>query len=947
MTNYEMKRALKSILPVFFAVVFATAGLPAAMAQTNKTVQGMLRDGESRPVVGASVQLIAGRDTLGASSSPAGMFTFEGVRSDRFTIKVSSIGFEPVERQFTFPQGRNRMNIPSLELKETAKVLDEVVVDGVVDVQVRGDTVEYATRDLKLREGAVAEDALKKLQGVEVDKDGNVTAQGESVTRVRINGRDFFGGDVKTATQNLPANIIEKMQIVDDYGDMANLTGNRTGDSEKVLNIQIDPRLNSGYSSTLRTGYGTTERYQATASIFSLTNKSQVSVLGNLNNMNARLFDFNTVGGGARRGPGGGRRGGGPFGGAPDGITRVGSIGLNGRYDFSDSLKVYGSYSYGNNDNNTRSDRVNEYTGLDNIENIHSDQNTLETEHRFEANVEWNISRRDYVKLTPQFGFSNSDTRNGSITDLFVDNTLRTNQDQSENSNGDRPRYSLSGLYNRRLGDRGRNLFVNFSYDNSVTETDYNRTVERLVYDPANANADPDKILEEALREVRNKNYSTGASLNYAEPLSQFGRLELTYDYNTSKYDNINRQNGKVVGDPVAESLLVNYDYDYDYAFDTHRAGANYSFNNDKVKYSIGGAVQPTLLSGDARSAAQLAPIHRRNFNFVPIARFEYKFSRQSNLSVNYSGRAAEPSLTQILPFPVSTVATSTTVGNPNLDPEFRHDLRFRLRDGDFQRGKTMFAMLNANYTADKIVTYAIRQPHATLGQMQETRYRNETADPTYSLNGFYHYGRSLREKTYNISWMGGANYGQNISYISEDLNDLTGNKNILRSFGIFQGAFFRYNPSENLELNIGGRYNYSRARSSYDTRLNRELHSVAPNFIGSVNLTRSTILGADLTKTFNTGYGSNMNANPFVINTYIEQRFFADQRATVRFQGFDLLDQQVGLNRTVSDIITDTRTNRLGRYFMFTLTYKLEKFALGNPNQPPTFPGGMRRPRM
>src|SRR5690606_20254960 len=120
------------------------------------------------------------------------------------------------------------------------------VIDGVITVQVKGDTVEYSTKDLQLREGALAEDALKRLQGVEVDKDGNVTAQGEQVTRVRINGKDFFGGDVKTATQNLPANIIEKMQVIDDYGDMANLTGNRTGDSEKVLNIQIDPEYNKG-----------------------------------------------------------------------------------------------------------------------------------------------------------------------------------------------------------------------------------------------------------------------------------------------------------------------------------------------------------------------------------------------------------------------------------------------------------------------------------------------------------------------------------------------------------------------------------------------------------------------------------------------------------------------------------------------------------------------------
>src|SRR5690606_28271084 len=302
-----------------------------AVAQTGKTVQGMLRDNESRVVAGASVQLEGDKDTLGTSASPAGIFIFNNVRSDKFTIKVSSLGFEPFERQFSFSPGQDKMMIPSFQLQGIANMLEEVIVDGVITVQVKGDTVEYSTKDMKLREGALAEDALKRLQGVEVDKDGNVTAQGEQVTRVRINGKDFFGGDVKTATQNLPANIIEKMQVIDDYGDMANLTGNRTGDSEKVLNIQIDPEYNKGQMATLRVGYGTEERYQTTGMWMGLTDKTQVSVLGNLNNMNANLFDFNTMGGGARRRMGGGgRRGGGGWGGS-DGITKVGSIGVNMR----------------------------------------------------------------------------------------------------------------------------------------------------------------------------------------------------------------------------------------------------------------------------------------------------------------------------------------------------------------------------------------------------------------------------------------------------------------------------------------------------------------------------------------------------------------------------------------------------------------------------------------
>ncbi|MBD1431988.1 outer membrane beta-barrel protein [Sphingobacterium sp. DN00404] len=921
-----------------------------AVAQTGKTVQGMLRDNESRVVAGASVQLEGDMDTLGTSASPAGIFTFKNVRSETFTIKVSSLGFEPFARQFSFSPGQDKMVIPSFQLQGIANMLEEVVVDGVITVQVKGDTVEYATKDLKLREGALAEDALKRLQGVEVDKDGNVTAQGEQITRVRINGKDFFGGDVKTATQNLPANIIEKMQVIDDYGDMANLTGNRTGDSEKVLNIQIDPEYNKGQMSTVRVGYGTEERFQTTGMWMGLTDKTQVSVLGNLNNMNANLFDFNTMGGGARQrmGGGGGRGGGGAWGGS-DGITKVGSIGLNVRHDFSDKLKVYGSYSFGRDDNNTQTQSFTEYIGQNMGVDSDQDNNSIRTNHRMEANVEWNISEKDYLKLTPQFGFNKNDADNLDNSIFYLDNVLDYTQVQTQLNGSNAPRYGISGLYNRRLNDKGRNFFINFNYDNAVTENDYNQILDRLIYDPNNQNQTIGEIYEQTIREAQNKSWNAGTSVSYTEPLGENSRMELTYDFNINDYDNFDRQNGfDRAGNPVANGVdaaaVLNYSYDYDYAFTSHRMGANYSYDNDKIKYSIGAAVQPTVLSGNAYNASESAVISRNNFNVIPIARFEYRFSRQSNITFNYSARASEPGVSQILPFEVSTNRTSTTIGNPNLDPEFQHSGRIRFRSGDFQKGKTFFATVNANLTNDKIVSFNKRYPVEGDGIYQEVRYLNES-EPVYSVNSFYHLGRSLKDKTYNIMYMGSVNYNKNIAYIAEDPDALEGNKNVTNNTVLMQGLFFRYTPSENLEINPGARYSYNITKSSLPQYSQGNVSSFSPTLIGSVNITPTTIFGADVSKTFNKGYRA--TENPFIINTYIEQRMLKGQRGTIRLQAFDLLDQQININRTVGDILTDSRTNRLGRYFMLTFTFRFQKFSGMNPFQEESGPGGMRRPRM
>lgn len=913
-------------------------------AQSNKTVQGFLRDSLSRPIAGASVQYIMGSDTLKTSSSVGGIYTFNNLSDRPFKIRVSSLGFEPFEQAYTFVAVEdNRMLVPNIILRGIPNMLEEVVVNGVVTIQVKGDTVEYSTKDLKLREGAVAEDALKKLQGVDVDKDGNVTAQGEAVTRVRINGKDFFGGDVKTATQNLPANIIEKMQIVDDYGDMANITGNKSGESTKVLNIQIDPQYNKGYATTLRVGGGTEERYQTTGMFMGFKEKSQVSVLGNLNNMNASLFDFNTMGGGARgrQGGGGGRGGSGMFGGS-EGITNVGSIGVNIRHDFTDKLKVYGSYSYGRDDNNTLGSSYANRLAEAIEEESDDNKNSIRANHRFEGNLEWNVSDRDYIKITPQLGFGNNTADNLNKVRQLIGGDFSNYQITDENNTSTAPRYNFSGLYNRKLNDKGRNLFFNFNYDNAVTETEYERELNRWLTDPGNGELPASDVLERTHREVENKSWNAGASVSYTEPLTDKSKVEVTYDFNTNDYDNHNAQK-LLESRGSSASGILDYNYDYDYAFTTHRVGASYMYDNEKIKYSLGASLQPSTLRGDAYNGSITEKIDRKNLNFIPIARFEYKFSRQSNLTMQYSGRSNEPSVSQILPFAERTSETFTTIGNPDLDPEFRHSMNFRFRSGDFQKGKTFFAMLRGELTNDKIVSYNKTTRVNGLGAVQEVGYANES-DPVYSINSFYHLGRSFKEKTYNIMYGGGVSFNKGISYQNSEITNFEFQKNVNLNTSFNQMLFFRYNPSENLEINPGVRYNYTITNSSLIDLSNRNTQKITPNLIGSVNITPTTIFGVDVSKEFNKGYTSNVN--PFIINTYIEQRLLKGQRGTIRLQGFDLLNQQTNINRTVSDILTDSRTNRLARYFMLTFTFKLQKFSGVNPMEDNS-PWRSMRPRM
>ena len=319
---------VKTLL-IFFISLFHFA----AQAQHSRRVSGSVADSAGTKISIANVKLVSARDTLNTNTNDLGNFSFPNVISPVFQITITRLGFETTSRKYNYNEDLADLKLDPVVLKFESKLLNEVVVSGAPKITIKEDTVEYKASDYQLRENALAEDLLKKLPGVEVDKDGNVKAQGKTITKIRVNGKDFFGGDVKTATQQLPADLIDKIQIVDDYGDQANLTGIKNGDPEKILNIEMRPDKNKGYFARGTAGGGNKNRYQASLNANSVKDKQQVSFLGNLNNINSSVFNTGGGGGGTRVQitNGGGRFGGGGAAGGGDGITQVGSLGLNYR----------------------------------------------------------------------------------------------------------------------------------------------------------------------------------------------------------------------------------------------------------------------------------------------------------------------------------------------------------------------------------------------------------------------------------------------------------------------------------------------------------------------------------------------------------------------------------------------------------------------------------------
>ena len=919
-----MNKTLLFLILTFFSF--------SAFAQDGRQVIGSVIDSTGNKISAASVRLVSSKDTLAASTNDTGSFLFSKVRSTDFKITVTRLGFEIFSRSYTFDNAGTSITLAPITLNFESQLLNEVVISGAPKVTIKEDTVEYKASDYKLRENALTEDLLKKLPGVEVDKDGNVSAQGKSVTKVRVNGKDFFGGDVKTATQQLPADMIDKIQIVDDYGDQANLTGIKNGDPEKILNIEIRPDKNKGYMARGTVGGGNKERYQASLTANSFKDKQQVSFIGNLNNTNSSVFNFSGGGGGMRIQGGGGRFGGGGSNGA-DGITLVGSVGLNYRDEWSKKLTSYGSYSFSNRDNESLSNQLsqNNFQNSLILNDQNNSNNTQNINHRLNWNLEYRPDSLNYIKFSPSFSYSMSDGQGFSNYNQLNNGELNSAGITSNSSASEVPNIGGNLLLNHRFAKRGRNVSLNLSVNDSETDQQRGELNDYTNYRP---DGDVDVYRRQNL-DIINRSLNTGATLSYNEPLTRTSNLEFSYSFNYTKYKN-ERETFDVNQSGVEtrnEALSNNYDY----SFATNRFGVNYRVNQKKYNYSIGASLQPSVLEGSSTINNIFTSYRNTGLNFVPTARFSYNFSRTRAFNASYFGRSSEPSYSQLQPIPDISNPQYPIYGNPELNAEFNHRFSVRYNNFEFNTGNVLFTNLSASFTENKIVSDISRLNDPAVGLVQETRYRN--TDGYYTLNGFYNYSKPFAEKKYVVSVNGSANFNNNVSFTN-------GEKNIGKNWIFSQGINMQINPVKWLEMNPGFTYSYNTNSNDIITNTNTKVSTYGVNFNSKTYFLKTFLIGVDLSKTINSGYSSLLAANPFIINTYLEKQFFKNKNGTLRLQAYDLLDENTSVSRNVTaNSIVDSRSNRLSRYFMLSFTMRLQKF--NGKDMPSEMPGRGQRIEM
>lgn len=921
------------------ALIFTTH----VYAQTGRQVNGVVKDSTGAALPRATVKLLTGKDSSVMATNAGGRFTFSSVIVNQFTLVVSSIGYQSVKRRYHLTPGNTTAELDPIVLKRDTITLQGVTVTNVIAVKIKEDTVEYNAAAYKVREGAVVEDAIRKMPGLDVNKDGNITAQGKQVSKVRLNGKDYMAGDVTSLTRTLPADLVENVQVIDDYGDQANITGIKTGDPEKVLNINIKRDKNYGYFGQGTAGGGhdavhgasgtkNSGRYVASTNIFIFNGNRQIAVSGDLNNTNTSLFDFG----------GGGRRGGDLpklFGGNENGITAARSLGFNYRDDWGKKVSVYGSYSFAGSSVYTVSKTI-----QDNIsgqspstQNSNSTGNDRNSNHRFNFNIEYKPDTANYFKFIPAFSYKGMHTDESFANKLQAQNaggTLISDYTGSLLSHSSAPNFGLSALYNHRFRKRGRNFNV-WVTAGTTTGNQYQNPVYN--YLAGKANAPVNQMIN-----TESRTDSAGISLSYLEPIGKKSYLELNYDYHNS-YTTADRLTDTVtnVGDVNRDPDLSS---DYNFNFITHRFGVNYRVIDKKYNFTLGLAAQPTLLEG---SSLTTAPTHKTIFNFSPVLRYVYNFSSLQAFTFNYQGASHSPTYDQLQPVTDFSNASYPVLGNPELLPEYNNTFQIRYNKFSSGTGNVFFTHLNFTQTDNKIVANTVTYPRNYIADPKLagailTKYQN--ASGFYNASAFYLFNKPWAERKYTFSFHGNISYNNNISYLTDVLDSLgahqTTQKNVAKNLVLNQGTRFRVDITDVVDAEVNASYSINQSGNSVpEANVNNNFQTITLGTNGKLYFFKDWTLSYNYSKVIYEGYKG--ATNPNLLNTYLELRFLKNKVGTLRLSVYDIFNENTGFTSTQNAYaITQSSVNRLGRYYLLTFTLRLQKFAGQPPIGVPGAPG-------
>jgi len=798
-------------------------------------------------------------------------------------------------------------------------------------VQVNGDTLEFNAESFKTKPNAVVEDMLRKMPGVEVAQDGSIRVNGRPINRVLVNGRDFFNGDPRMATKNLPADAVDKVQVFEKLSDQSAFTGVDDGNSEKTINLKLKKDRNRAVFGKAGIAAGNDNRYDGQFNLNKFKDARQISAIGMSNNTNRQgfsLMDMLNFSGQNRRMMGGGggivinTNGPEDFGlpvagiNSNQGITQTTAMGLNFSDNWNKRTDVNASYFYTNlrfdNDRNTNRQNFGATNSFNQQQNS-SSLNTTES-HRLNLSLDHKIDSFNSIKWTALAGTQHGNNLAGSDYSSFIPGDKMLNKGTSDirtSSRGENISNNL--LYRHKFPKKGRTISLNASmqYNNSRGKS----LQDAINYYYSNGTiAETDTIDQNT--SLNSLTYSYGGTATYTEPLSKRSLLEFRGYYNRSVGEldrrafDYNSGTGK---HDLANPLLSNA---FKYEYFNYGTGFSYRMQQKKLTMSAGANVQEAALESRLKDSS--FKVDQTFRNILPLANINYQFSRMKSLRIDYTTSLNQPTATQLQPVKNINDPLNIRNGNPNLKQEYIHNLNIQFFNANPGKQSNLFAFINYSNRQNAIVNSDVI---SSAGVRTSTPVNT---DGVYNIQGAF-------EKGFRITSLK-TRFGVGVNGLyNRYMNFIDGQKNRATTVTAGPRISAEYDYKEKFNLSMVARYSYNKASYSLLPLQENEYGRQQFNIEGFYNFTHNWTLASDMAYSKFTGRSEGFNTSTATWNASLSKLFLRSKKAELKLTVYDILKQQTGIDRNASaNFIEDIQYNTLQRYFTIGFTYSLQR-ATGN----------------
>lgn len=910
----------------------------------NGSIKGTTRDQSDSSIIrGATISLLLQSDSSEVKrtvSDSSGNFQLMNLNTDSFIVKISSIGYQEYVSFINLHE--NEKDLGMISLAKQGKDLGVVtVVAKTPPVIQKGDTSQFSASQFKVNPDATTEDLIKKMPGITVDKDGTVTAQGEQVKKVTIDGKDFFGDDASAALKNLPSEVVDKIQVFDKLSDQAQLTGFDDGNSVKAINVVTKSGIKNGQFGRIYAGYGTDDRYNAGGNVSFFKGDRRLSFVGNFNNINQQNFASQdllglTSSGNSNRGGGnrGGGAGGGNFRGGGDnfsvgqsnGISRTNAFGINYSDKWGKKLNISGSYFFNNSSN--KNDYITNTETLGDDKQFSEQDGTSHTtnyNHRLNFRFEYRMDSSNSLFIIPSVNFQNNKSR--SFTSLETTDAIGDSVNNSiANSQSNKDGYNIRNniLFRHSFPKKGRTLSLGFNTTFTKNDGDYTTDASYRFYDSLGIFT-RDSI-QNQFTDNPTKGHTIGGTIAYTEPVGKKGQVQI--DYNPSVQKNTaDQQTFLFDGEKYSrfDSTLSNK---FDNTITTNNAGITYRYSKTRDDMlSFGVSYQNTKLESQ-RIFPTATNVDQSFSNFLPNAMWRKKLSQKSNIRIFYRASVNFPSVTQLQDVVNLTNPLRVSVGNPSLKQSFTNFIAARYTYTNSKTSQSFFANIFLQSTADYISNGIWIAKNDSIIQQGNLLNKGSQLTKPVNLDGyrnvrtFFTYSVPVKPIKTTINLNAGFGYTK-LPGLSNYIQTIT--DNITYNGGIV----FASNISEYVDFNVyyNASVNNAHTRGQTIADNNYVNHSIG----GTLNLLnkKGWFIQNDVSSQIYSGLSGDLNQTYTLWNAAIGKKFLKRKTAELKLSVFDLLKQNQSISRTVTEsYIQDNQSEVLQRYFMLTFTYNLKNFG-------------------